>query len=68
MHIVANLLAHLVGQHLLQFLPDFLLQLLHPILVMSVSWAAAEPTAPPTFLESPPPNSSNLGPRVYLVP
>jgi len=37
MHIVAYLLVHLVGQHFLLFLPDFLLQLPQPTLAMSIS-------------------------------
>ena len=62
MHIVAYLLIHLVGEHFLLFLPDFLLQLLQPTLAMSISQAEAEPTVPPTLVESPSSISPNPGP------
>ena len=67
MHIVAYLLIHLVGEHFLLFLPDFLLQLLQPTLAMSISQAEAEPTVPPTLVESPSSISPNPGPGVTKV-
>lgn len=53
MHIVAYLLTHLVGQHFLLFLPDFLLQLLQATLEMNIFQAETEPTVPPILVESP---------------